>query len=219
MLDQEQDHVAAGWNEGRDFRWIEAGRLRLEEDDRGASARIQAPDSDGPSGESERRGARQGSVSTRLSATELAGLARHLAEWFADDPADAVRQIENCATYVKIELEAWDQRARIDEEHPPYDELARALDALLAKCRRLRENGLLAGRPKKTAPRPALSSDLSLLRDGSAEKHPAYLAFCRQMRGRAYGEEPLNQAWAFFKKGWEEGDGEEGAPGHESQGG
>jgi hypothetical protein len=42
-------------------------------------------------------------------------------------------------TYVKIELEAWDDRARIDEEHPPYDELVRALTALHGKCRELRE--------------------------------------------------------------------------------
>jgi len=70
------------------------------------------------------------------SATELAGLVRQLSG-FADDPTD--RQIETCATYVKVELEAWNDRARIDEEHPPYDELVRALVALHGKCRDLRE--------------------------------------------------------------------------------
>ena len=30
-------------------------------------------------------------------------------------------------------------RARIDEEHPPYDELTRALTDLLGRCRSLRE--------------------------------------------------------------------------------
>lgn len=29
--------------------------------------------------------------------------------------------------------------ARSDEEHPPYDELVRALDGLLGRCRDLRE--------------------------------------------------------------------------------
>jgi hypothetical protein len=137
MPDREQDHVAAGWNAGHDFRWIEVGRLRLEEDDKGAivlmrnilsnvlpnAGSIELP----PHG------------TTWLSATELAGLARNLAAWFAEDPTATIRQIENSANYVKIELEAWNDRARIDEEHPPYDELTRALDGLLGRCRDLRE--------------------------------------------------------------------------------
>lgn len=122
MLDREQDHIAAGWNDDRAFRWIEAGRLRLEEDDKGALVTIQALP--GP---------------THLSANELAGLVGHLAGWFADDPTDMINQIETCATYVHTELEAWNARARIDEEHPPYDKLTNALDVLAGKCRDLRE--------------------------------------------------------------------------------
>lgn len=135
MPDQEPDRVAAGWNEG--FRWIEVGRLRLEEDDKGAHVRmrnvlrnvlpnarsIELP----PHG------------TTWLSATELAGLVRELAVWFADDPTDTIRQIETCATFVQTELEGWNDRARADEEHPPYDDLTRALGTLLSKCRGLRE--------------------------------------------------------------------------------
>lgn len=186
-----EQYVAEGWNADHDLRWIEVGRLRFEEDKEGASAIIQ--ETSGP---------------TWLSATELAGLARHLASWFTDDPSDAIRQIETCATYVQVELERWNERARIDEEHPPYDKLTRALDALLAKCRHLREVGLFSDRPKKTSTSAELSSDLSLLRDTHAKLHPAYQAFCRQMRGRAYGAEPLNQAWAFFKQGWADGNGD-----------
>jgi hypothetical protein len=186
-----KDHVAAGWNAEHSLRWIEAGRLRLEEDKDGASAIVQ--ETDGP---------------TWLSATELAGLARHLASWFTDDPSEAIHQIETSATFVKIELDGWNVRARIDEEHPPYDELTRALDALLAKCRHLREVGLLAEHPKKSArpeDRSAVEVDGVVLRDASAKKHPAYQAFRRQMRGRVYGEEKLNDAWTFFKQGWADG--------------
>ena len=129
MIDREQDHVAAGWTEDHTFRWIEVGHLRLEEDDKGAFVTL--PDARAP-GDQDR-------PKSWLSATELAGLARQLAAWFADDPTDTIRQIETCATYVKIELEAWNARARIDEEHPPYDELTRALDDLHMRCRYLRE--------------------------------------------------------------------------------
>lgn len=124
MLDQEQPHVAAGWNEDRTFRWIEIGGIRIDEDDRGAVLLLKDPRFNG---------------ATKLSATELAGLVGHLAAWFADDPTTTIRQIENCANYVRTELEAWNDRARIDEEHPPYDELVRALDGLLGRCRDLRE--------------------------------------------------------------------------------
>ncbi len=121
MLDREQDHVAVGVDGG--FRWIEAGNVRLAEDAEGAFVMIQARP--GP---------------TRLSATELAGLVGHLAAWFADDPTDTIQQIETCATYVQTELEKWNARARIDEEHPPYDKLTNALDTLIGKCRDLRES-------------------------------------------------------------------------------
>lgn len=135
MHDQKDDHVAAGWNSDHTFRWIEAGRIRLDEDDHGASATFRAPaPSDG---------------APWLSANELAGLVRHLARWFADDPTPTIRQIEKCADYVRTELEAWNDRARADEEHPPYDELTRALGALLGECRSLREVlGRFADAPK-----------------------------------------------------------------------
>jgi hypothetical protein len=129
MSDQEQDHISAGWNEDHTLRWIEVGRLRLEEDDKGSTVKVFT----------DRRHSLDHVRSSWLSDTELAGLTRELAGWFADDPADTLRQIETCATYVKAELEAWNERARIDEEHPPYDELTHALDAQLKKCRHLRE--------------------------------------------------------------------------------
>ena len=130
MIDREKDaHVTAGWNEDHTFRWIEAGRLRLEEDDKGSTVKVFTD-----------RHAPQDHVrSSWLSATELAGLVRELAAWFADDPTDTIRQIETCAKYVSVELETWNERARIDEEHPPYDELMRALGDLLGRCRDLRE--------------------------------------------------------------------------------
>ena len=166
MLDQEPNHVAAGWNEEHTFRWIEAGLLRLDEDDKGAIATAQdradaklsqadleyACSNDVQIACVQAGALRLGDLVPRmaqeiissrkgrwLSATELAGLTRHLAAWFADDPTATIRQIETCANYVKIELEGWNDRARIDEEHPPYDELTRALTALLDRCRDLRE--------------------------------------------------------------------------------
>jgi hypothetical protein len=131
----QDDHIAAGWNANREYRWIEAGRVRLDEDRDGAFATIRAPGSDGP---------------TWLSATELAGLSRHLACWFIDDPAATMRQIEGMAAHVKTELDAWDDRARIDEEHPPYAKLVRVLDDLIGMCRRLREEGPFAARAEET---------------------------------------------------------------------
>lgn len=44
---------------------------------------------------------------------------------------------------------------------------------------------------------------LELLFDKTAVDHPAWEAFVRQMRTKDYGREPLNQAWYFFKEGWE----------------
>ena len=126
MSHQQEDHVAAGWTDdergdGRQ-RWIEVGPLRLKEDDTGATATV------------------QGSKDCWLSATELAALTRHLAGWFAEDPTDSIRYIEARAKFVKTELDKWNDRARIDEEHPPYDDLTRALGDLLARCRELRED-------------------------------------------------------------------------------
>jgi len=138
MLDREQDHVAAGWDGA--FRWIEAGNVRLAEDDKSAFVTIQArPDPTLLSEGFPSEGIASMAIETRLSATELLGLVRHLAAWFDDDPTDTIQQIETCATYVQTELEAWNARARIDEEHPPYDKLTNALDTLIGKCRDLRE--------------------------------------------------------------------------------
>lgn len=124
MPDQQEDHVAAGWTDADDRqRWIEAGQLRLEEDDKGAAVIVQGQ----PTG-------------CWLSATELTGLVRNLAGWFSEDPTDGIRFIETRAKLVKTELDKWNDRARIDEEHPPYDELTRALGDLLARCRDLRED-------------------------------------------------------------------------------
>lgn len=126
-----EDHVAAGWNDVHDRRWIQAGHLRVEEDTDGALVTM------------------QNHKGSSLSAAELAGLARHLAGWFADDPTDTIRQIEGYAKRVKAELEAWNDRARTDEEHPPYDDLTRVLGNLLACCRSLREDiGKFADAPK-----------------------------------------------------------------------
>ena len=161
-----ENHVAAGWNDDHTFRWIEAGPLRLDEDDRGARVvvhdRTDAPltladlqyacSNDVQAACTQAGALRLGNLVPKmaaellrarkghwLSATALASLTRHLASWFAEDPTATIRQIETCATFVRIELETWNDRARIDEEHPPYDELTRALDALLARCRDLRE--------------------------------------------------------------------------------
>lgn len=48
-----------------------------------------------------------------------------------------------------------------------------------------------------------LESDFSLIRDEEAEKHPAYSSFKREMAGCCYGEEAINDAWIWFKLGWE----------------
>jgi hypothetical protein len=141
MASKNQDHVAAGWNEDHTFRWIEAGRLRLEEDDKGATALARTALPDRPGGDPiELYGP------TWLSATELAGLSRQLVDWFCDDLADKIGEIEQHTKRVRGELEAWNDRARIDEEHPPYDDLTRSLDAILARCRELREAPALADR-------------------------------------------------------------------------
>jgi hypothetical protein len=122
--EQRDDHIAAGWTDAEPRqRWIEVGRIRLEEDDHGAAVTILGL----PKG-------------CWLSATEMASLVRHLAGWFAEDPIDSIRFIEARAKFVKAELDKWDERARIDEEHPPYDDLTRALSDLLTRCRELRED-------------------------------------------------------------------------------
>jgi hypothetical protein len=136
-----EDHVAAGWDEGRSFRWIEVGRLRLEEDDKGATvlSRTVVPAGSPGSDPIELYGP------TWLSSTELVGLSRHLVDWFCNDVADKIREIEDRAKRVRAELEEWNDRARADEEHPPYDDLTQSLDAIIARCRDLREAPALGG--------------------------------------------------------------------------
>lgn len=165
MSEREDNHIASGWNDDHSFRWIEVGPLRIDEDDKGAV--VIAPDRSNALAQADleyacsndvqaicvqagalRLGtlvpkmaqelllARKGSW---LTATELAGLSRQIALWFAEDPTSTIRKIEDLTNYVRTELEGWNNRARADEEHPPYDELTRALDGLLARCRDLRE--------------------------------------------------------------------------------
>jgi len=50
-----------------------------------------------------------------------------------------------------------------------------------------------------------LKSDMSLIEDKEARKHPAWNGFKQEMRGKSYGREPLNAAWAFYKLGWDDG--------------
>ena len=35
------------------------------------------------------------------------------------------------------------------------------------------------------------------------EKHPSWSAFVTEMRNKSYGTESLNQAWYFFRTGWD----------------
>lgn len=49
-----------------------------------------------------------------------------------------------------------------------------------------------------------LRSDFSLI-DNADKKHAAWGAFKEAMRGRAYGREALNDAWAWYRTGWDDG--------------
>lgn len=49
-----------------------------------------------------------------------------------------------------------------------------------------------------------LRSDFSLI-DNADKKHAAWGAFKSAMRGKQYGRDALNDAWAWFRKGWDEG--------------
>jgi hypothetical protein len=50
-----------------------------------------------------------------------------------------------------------------------------------------------------------LKSDFGLIDDPEFRRHAARDMFKATMRDKSYGREPLNQAWAFFKAGWDEG--------------
>lgn len=45
-------------------------------------------------------------------------------------------------------------------------------------------------------------SDFSNI-DTEEHSHPAFEAFKKYMEDKSYGWDPLNQAWAFFKAGWQ----------------
>jgi hypothetical protein len=47
-------------------------------------------------------------------------------------------------TITLTESAAWDDRARADEEHPPYAALVGILDEVIGSCRRLTEEGPFA---------------------------------------------------------------------------
>jgi hypothetical protein len=48
-----------------------------------------------------------------------------------------------------------------------------------------------------------MHSDFTLISDPEFDYHPACMAFRWGMLGRAYGREAINDAWAWFKSGWE----------------
>ncbi|HSX22890.1 MAG TPA: hypothetical protein VLE97_08975 [Gaiellaceae bacterium] len=132
MKREYEDHVAEGWMDTPEghLRWIEAGRVRLEEQDKdGAMLLVGSADV-----------VRQRGCDVWLSSTELAGLVRHLAGWFAEDPTETIDEIEKAAQRVLTELDAWNDRARADEEHPPYDDLTQILNNLIVRCKGLRED-------------------------------------------------------------------------------
>lgn len=47
-----------------------------------------------------------------------------------------------------------------------------------------------------------MKSDMTLL-PADAKDHSAYPYFLKAMDGMGYGHDPLNQAWYFFRIGWE----------------
>jgi hypothetical protein len=132
MPSTEKPHVAAGWNAEHTLRWIEAGDLLFRESENPDGAMVEVF---GP---------------TWLSATQLAGLSRHLIDWFSGDLAEKICEIEDQTKAVKKKLDEWNDRARADEEHPPYDDLTRVLDGVLARCRELREVPAIADGKKRS---------------------------------------------------------------------
>ena len=47
-------------------------------------------------------------------------------------------------------------------------------------------------------------SDFSLV-ENAEKKHAAWGSFKRAMRGKSYDRDALNQAWSFFRAGWDDG--------------
>lgn len=109
------------------FRFIQVGAVRLEE-------RIFKIVGDGALVD-----VNNGAIalSTTLSATELAYLARQLCGWFTN-PDEDVKTATARIDKVAAALEAWNARAREDEEHPPYEDLTAHLRAAHDSLERLR---------------------------------------------------------------------------------
>ena len=47
---------------------------------------------------------------------------------------------------------------------------------------------------------------ITKLADTSFTRHPAWPSFVEEMKTREYGEDPLQQAWGFYRRGWENRD-------------
>lgn len=71
-----------------------------------------------------------------LTADQVAELGRFCVEQFCE-LRPRLKDIENAAAYVRSALEDWNERARADEEHPPYDQLVARLDEIQAALRAL----------------------------------------------------------------------------------
>lgn len=93
--------------------------------------------------------------------------------------------------------------------HGMLDRLA-ALEAKSADQDSLLKNKAAAMRDMRAAlscqPAPVteFSSDFSLLDDEDATRNPAFASFTGEMKGRAYGAEALNDAWEWFKSGFDQ---------------
>jgi len=46
-------------------------------------------------------------------------------------------------------------------------------------------------------------TDFSTINDEMCYMHPAYAKFVIEMEGKCYGEEALNDAWLWYKSGWD----------------
>jgi hypothetical protein len=82
------DHVACGWDATHTLRWIEVGRLRLEESGQGGIARVLPPRAPIETPDGSIQGPpvpALAGASAWLSAGELAGLVRLLGSWLPDE--------------------------------------------------------------------------------------------------------------------------------------
>lgn len=89
--------------------------------------------------------ARRDLLALELDATQLRALGLFCVRQFmAAEPGELLARIQCSADMAIAELEAWNERARSDEEHPPYDrivarlrEIEGAREELLKALRRL----------------------------------------------------------------------------------